>query len=488
MRSPAPRCRIPRLQGRWQALWGLALSVLLLRAAAPAGADMSSTFVYVGAHQCVFQYRLHLRTGGTTPLTPPCVPVEQTPKTLVLHPSQRALYAVNEDASLTHFVRHPRSGQLTVHQRIPAQLLTGAMAVCPTGQFLYLLSHGASPDLPNVVDNSLWVFQLDPVSGAPLFVDTVWAGGNGVSSVEVDTRCESLYVAASVSNTVVQFRIDPQTGIPQRLNPPTVSTGDGSGPVAIRLDLADRFLYAANGQPVRGFGWSVAQFRRDGETGQLQPLTPLLVPAGPIPTSLTLDTSIDASNTFVSVPTFFDSRLSRYQREDSTGQLVPLTPPTVETAHGGGVLTVNAASTFAFVASHFDANVWRYRIQPGGGLQPLEPPLTPAPGRGPTNVVMTNPRVLQAQRDMRHVAAKTPHFRRPRYGTFAYLLLKDEQGEPILLGWEFTRMDFTVVVGQTRRTAAFYHGTNKADPTQRIIAHQDPVTGEVTGFEPVKTQ
>jgi hypothetical protein len=151
-------------------------------------------------------------------------------------------------------------------------------------------------------------------------------------------------------------------------------------------------------------------------------------------------------------------------------------------------MTVDATSTFAFVASRFDANVWRYRIQPGGGLQALEPPLTPVPGRRPTNVVITNPRVLQAQRDMRRAAAKTPHFRRPRYGTFAYLLLKDEHGEPILLGWEFTRMDFTVVVGQTRRTAAFYHGTNKADPTQRIIAHQDPVTGDVTDFELVKTR
>jgi hypothetical protein len=90
--------------------------------------------------------------------------------------------------------------------------------------------------------------------------------------------------------------------------------------------------------------------------------------------------------------------------------------------------------------------------------------------------------VLQAEQDMLGQAAKDPHFRSPRYGTFARLL-DDEQHE-----WEFRLMGFTAAVGQALSTVPMVHATNKANSALRFVQYEDPVTGKWTTWEQVSAR
>jgi hypothetical protein len=263
-----------------------------------------------------------------------------------------------------------------------------------------------------------------------------------------------------------------------RLNPPTVSAGISSGPISPRLDADDQFVYVANSYAVKGFGWSVAQFSRAPETGRLTPLNPLLVQTAQNPTAL----YIDPSNEYVRVLTY-NNNISSYRKDSRTGELRSLSPPTVQTGRNPWAMTIDFSNTFGFVATHSDANVWRYRIEnQTGQLKVLDPPLTPAPGWLPTNVIITDPHVFQAEQDMLGQAAKDPHFRGPRYGTFARLL-DDEHHE-----WEFRLMGFTAAVGQALSTVPMVHATNKANPALRFSQYEDPVTGKWTTWEQVSAR
>jgi hypothetical protein len=222
----------------------------------------------------------------------------------------------------------------------------------------------------------------------------------------------------------------------------------------------------------------MAQFSRNLETGRLTPLNPLLVHTPPNPTGR----YIDPSNKFVRVLTYNDG-ISSYWKDERTGALRPLNPPTAPTGRNPWAMTSDASSTFAFVVSRSEANVRRYRIKDQTGqLEVLTPPLTPVSGWLPTNVLITDPHVSQAEQDMRKQAAKDPHFRNPRYGTFARLP-NDEHHE-----WEFRLLGFLVVFRQDLRTTLMVHATLKEDPRQRFTQYLDLGTGKWTAWEQVPTQ
>jgi 6-phosphogluconolactonase (cycloisomerase 2 family) len=294
--------------------------------------------------------------------------------------------------------------------------------------------------------------------------------------LDVDTSCTSLYVTGQHSQRgLAQFSINPQTGRPVRLNPPTVSTG--GGPLSPRLDADDQFVYVPNSYYVQGFGWSVAQFSRNPETGRLTPLNPFLVSAEKNPTAL----QIDPSNRFVRVLTYNDG-ISSYWKDDRTGELRPLNLRPVQTGRNPWAMTFDASSTFAFVVSRSEAAVRRYRNEVQTGQLTELPSETPDPGWLTTNVIITDWHVSQAEQDMLAQAAKDSHFRSPRYGIFARLP-DDEHHE-----WEFRLLGFTAAVGQELRTVPMVHATNQANPALRFVQYEDPVTGKWTAWEQVSTQ
>ena len=76
-------------------------------------------------------------------------------------------------------------------------------------------------------------------------------------------------------------------GLPILLHPSTVSAGTDSQPGSVSLDVDDRFAYVVNVSPVKGFGCSVAQFRRGPETWQVTSLNHSLVQTAQNPRSCT---------------------------------------------------------------------------------------------------------------------------------------------------------------------------------------------------------
>lgn len=165
----------------------------------------------------IFVYRFDDRVGTLAPATTPWValPPGAGPRHLAFHPSGRFLYVVNElDATLGMFRYDATIGGLTAVQRVPilrervaAVNAAADLHVAPTGRFLYTSVRG---------DDSVSVFAIDQATGALTPVQRIATGGHWPRNFALDPLGGTLLVANQRSNSIVGFRVDPETG---RLTP-----------------------------------------------------------------------------------------------------------------------------------------------------------------------------------------------------------------------------------------------------------------------------
>jgi len=183
----------------------------------------------------------------------------------------------------------------------------------------------------------------------------------------------------------------------------TAGTTVGSGPVtatsgsitspAVTLTVAPyEYVYSVNFGPATAGASTLAQFSV-GSGGELVPLTPATVVTGVQPFGVT----VDPTSSYVYVTDYATESpnmgtVSQYTI-GATGQLTPMTQPTVPSGTGPqslAIATIAAgaglpATDYAYVANYGDGTVSQYRIGAGGALSPLTPAATVGPPTGTSN-------------------------------------------------------------------------------------------------------
>jgi 6-phosphogluconolactonase len=178
----------------------------------------------------VFIYRFDETTGMLSPLDPPFAAVEPGggPRRFLFDPSGGFGYQLNElGSTLITFAWDPAQGRLTQLQEVsiapPRLRNAGAeLQISANQKYLYAsnrLSRFNDKD-PSKIDRlpgTISVFAIDPEKHTLSEIRQVPSGGIMPRNFAIDPTGQYLFALNQVSNNVVQFKIDPATGMLSRM-------------------------------------------------------------------------------------------------------------------------------------------------------------------------------------------------------------------------------------------------------------------------------
>jgi 6-phosphogluconolactonase len=223
--------------------------------------DPLGRFVYTANtdDSSVSMFTINQSTGVLRATTPASVstmiPGEalSQPGFLTVDPTGSFLYVSaldSVDATVSMFSINQTTGLLTPTS--PATVLTGGIpfqvVVAPSGKFAYVVNNLSGPG------GGLGVSQytVNSVTGV-LTQNTpaAIAAGNGPTAVAVDPTSKFAYVVNRMDNTVSMFTIDPNTGnlsLNVTTANPTGVIATGTEPFRINFDPTGKFVYVTNEQ------------------------------------------------------------------------------------------------------------------------------------------------------------------------------------------------------------------------------------------------
>ncbi|MBL8953392.1 MAG: lactonase family protein [Myxococcaceae bacterium] len=191
-------------------------------------------YVYVGAGNTIYIYRLEPGDGGMTARGQ--VPAGNGASFLAVHPSKRWLYAVNENSSeVAAFAVDAGTGGLTFINRVssfgagPAHL-----SVHPAGRYLLVSNYG-SGDIATV--------PILANGGLSAAATSNPRPGANAHQIIADASGANVYVPCLGSNRVAQYDFD--GGLTAK-SPPSYSTAADAGPRHLDLHPNGRWAYLIN--------------------------------------------------------------------------------------------------------------------------------------------------------------------------------------------------------------------------------------------------
>src|ERR1019366_638086 len=151
------------------------------------------------------------------------------------------------------------------------------VAVDPLDRFVYVSNSGLST--PSVVEGTIsgWILgpggALSAIAGSP-FTSGFTATTN-TGAIAIDPTGRFLYVTDGVNNEVVGYMIDQSTGATAGALAPMLALGGtagspyatGAGPYAVTVDPSGHFVYVGN-----SYVPSISMFTADPNTGLLTPV------------------------------------------------------------------------------------------------------------------------------------------------------------------------------------------------------------------------
>jgi uncharacterized repeat protein (TIGR02543 family) len=294
-------------------------------------------------------------------------------------------FAIGPDGSLT-----PMSTPIVLMGDVTGGKLyyPSGIAVNPTSQYAYVAlqeksrvnqySMGADGTLSALTPSTV-------VSG-----DTA-NGGNGPVSIAIDPSGKWAYVANGSSNTLSQYSIGAD-GTFSALTPFLVATGGKTGAgsasdVKIASTSSGEYVYVAN-----YFDGTIAQYSINPTTGILSQLTPFLASTSG---TYALSIAVHPTGKFAYVAILTGSPnavVAQFTIDQSTGELLAMTPPTVSAGGAGAAsITVEASGKYAYATSGNTGwgsySVAQYTIDQTTGALTLMNNATVTSGFGPGGIV-----------------------------------------------------------------------------------------------------
>lgn len=220
--------------------------------------DPLGRFVYTANSDdnSISMFTINQSTGALTPTTPASVSTVVSgnilwqPSFLTVDPTSKFLYlteSLTNGAAVLMFNIDQTTGLLTPTS--PATVPTGGIpwqvVVTPSGKFAYVVNNWSGPDFALGV----WEFTVNSTTGVLTPSPQVAvAAGNGPTEIAVDPTSKFAYVVNRQDDTISMYTIDPNSGN-LTLNTTRNSTGTvatGTQPFRITFDPSGKFVYVAN--------------------------------------------------------------------------------------------------------------------------------------------------------------------------------------------------------------------------------------------------
>lgn len=221
--------------------------------------DPLGRFVYTANtdDSTVSMFTVNQTTGVLTPTTPASVstlvPGEplSDPNFLTVDPTGRFLYvtvSLSDDSWVFMYTINQTNGFLTPTS--PAMVLTGPIpfqvVVAPSGKFAYVVNNLGGGE----ITDGVWQYTLNSTTGV-LTQNTpaAVAAGNAPTEIAVDPTSRFAYVVNRLDNTVSMYTIDPNSGnlsLNATAANPTATIATGTEPFRIGFDPSGKFVYVTN--------------------------------------------------------------------------------------------------------------------------------------------------------------------------------------------------------------------------------------------------
>lgn len=221
--------------------------------------DPKGRFVYTANSDdsSVSMFTVNQTTGVLSPTTPASVstmiPGEflSQPGFITVDPAGRFVYvtALNTNSStVSIFSINQTNGLLT--PTVPATVLTAGtpfqIVIAPSGKFAYVVNNDSGTGM----DDGVSQYNVDPTTGMLTANSPAMApAGNGPTEIAVDPTSRFAYVVNRLDNTVSMYTIDPNTGN-LALNAtkayPNATVSTGIEPFRIAFDPSGKFVYVVN--------------------------------------------------------------------------------------------------------------------------------------------------------------------------------------------------------------------------------------------------
>ncbi len=221
--------------------------------------DPKGRFVYTANTDdaTVSMFTINQRTGVLTPTAPASVSTMQAgqllsqPSFLTVDPSGKFLYVTelqSYGAAVLMYDINQTTGLLTPMS--PAAVSTGGwpwqVVVTPSEKFAYVVNNDAGGSMTDGV----WEYTVNPETGVLTpNAQVAVAAGNGPTEIAVDPTSTYAYVVNRQDGSVSMYTIDPNSG---DLSPNTTATNStgvvaaGSDPFRIAFDPSGKFVYVTN--------------------------------------------------------------------------------------------------------------------------------------------------------------------------------------------------------------------------------------------------
>jgi 6-phosphogluconolactonase (cycloisomerase 2 family) len=334
----------------------IGLSVAFLLLVLCGCSNPKARFGYVATDQGIYAFRMDAKTGASTQiigspfLTKTNPLAAASPSSIIVHPSDKFLYAANQDTNtISRFKIDPTTGSLT--EALPRTLLTtssgavglspGVMTMDSGGNFLFV---------GNQVTNDVWVFSIG-ASGALTFVSSAQLAAPP-SGLTLSASGDFLYVPVQTFSAIYVFSVN--SGALTQVGAPLVVNG---GVAEVGIDPQSHFLYVPN--PAANTV-TVLLIQPDGSLAQR--------PGAFATANNPVAAQTDPTGAFLYVANANSANLSQFQVDSSTGALTPLSTPTAGTGTGPQSFVLDPTAKFLFVINQGGHSVSEFTFDSKGTL------------------------------------------------------------------------------------------------------------------------
>ena len=339
----------------------------------------TDTFVYVSLYSYtsnnVSAYKIDKTTGALINNTKATAGTNPNPVKVATVGSTQYAYVSNiKSGTVSAFSIDPTTGALTL---VPDTNNPYTAGTYPNPVTVATVNGKQYAYVSNMGSNNIYVYSIDPTTGALTAVGSPFATQTSPANVVIDTISSTgtfAYVPNVTSDAISVYTIDQSTGALIALQ--TVTTG--TYPMfftVVTINSTTQFAYAAN----MGSG-TISVYSIDQTTGALTAVE--TESAGTYPMSFT----VDSSNQYAYVSNVGSATISVYTIDQTTGALTAsTTTPTVTTGSFPNPVTIAmiGSNRFAYVSNKGSDNIYVYAIGTDGSLSYRQ---TMATGNSPNPV------------------------------------------------------------------------------------------------------
>ena len=351
----------------------IATLLLTVFAVAIPGAAQGDWILYVGTYtkapsKGIYSYKFQPATGKLIPIG--LAAESSNPSFIAVHPSQRFLYAANENnnGTVSAFSIDRATGNLKLLNQVSSKGSGPChVAVDKTGKWLFVANYnsGTSAAFPIKADGSLAEASAT-FQDAGKSVDAQRQAGPHAHGAFISPDNKFVFIADLGLDEILSYRIDPTKGGMTPNDPPFAKIAPGSGPRHVVFSANSKFAYV-----ISEMGGTVTVYNYDAAKGvmtQAQSISTL--PADYTGVKSCAEIALHPSGKFLYASNRVHNSIAIFKVDAAKGTLTAAgnVPTGGKTPRN---FALDPAGNFLFAANQDSNNIVAFKIdQQSGGLTP----------------------------------------------------------------------------------------------------------------------